>query len=442
MSKSFSAKWLNLCFAILLTLGLFQVVNAQQLGPYDKERGVTMLKILKDEIKKNYYDPNFHNINLDVRFKEAEEKVKQATSFGQIVGIVAQVLLDFNDSHTFFIPPSRSVDVDYGWKMLVIGDKCFVNSVRPGSDAETKGLKAGDQIQAINGYPVTRQTMWKIRYLFNTLRPQPGLKLSLLDLEGKARDLEVIAKITQNKQRVDLADDEGSDVYDLIRQGENERYLNRHIYYDDKEVFIWKMPEFNMGEEQVDDMMNKIKKSKSLILDLRGNPGGYEVMLLRLIGHCFDHDVKVGTIQRRKETKPIVAKTRGKNTFKGDIVVLIDSDSGSAAEVFAKVLQIEKRGKVVGDLSSGSVMRSRSKNFQLGMDVVVFYGASITDADLIMADGKSLEHIGVTPDETILPTAKDIASSCDPAFVKAADLLGIEISAEKAGKLFPIEWKK
>jgi C-terminal processing protease CtpA/Prc len=58
-------------------------------------------------------------------------------------------------------------------------------------------------------------------------------------------------------------------------------------------------------------------------------------------------------------------------------------------------------------------MESRRYQFHQGADVQIFYGASITEADLIMGDGKSLEHAGVAPDEVILPTAADLAAGRD-----------------------------
>jgi C-terminal processing protease CtpA/Prc len=71
---------------------------------------------------------------------------------------------------------------------------------------------------------------------------------------------------------------------------------------------------------------------------------------------------------------------------------------------------------------------------------VFYYGASITEADLILPDGKSLERNGVTPDLTILPSADDLSNDRDPAMARAAALAGIELSAADAGKFFPYEW--
>jgi hypothetical protein len=59
-----------------------------------------MLKVIKDDLKNNYSDPNFHDIDLDARFKEADEKIRTATSQNQIFALFAQALVDLDDSHT------------------------------------------------------------------------------------------------------------------------------------------------------------------------------------------------------------------------------------------------------------------------------------------------------------------------------------------------------
>jgi hypothetical protein len=86
-------------------------------------------------------------------------------------------------------------------------------------------------------------------------------------------------------------------------------------------------------------------------------------------------------------------------------------------------------------------MESRYYSFKQGADRQIFHGASITDADLVMTDGKSLEHTGVTPDELILPTPADLAGS-DPVLAKAAQLAGVDMDPARAGKMFPLEWRK
>ena len=411
----------------------------QRPSDVDRDRTRVMLRTIKDDLKKHYYDPTFHGVDLDIRFKAAEEKVKEATSLAQLFGIIAQALDDLHDSHTYFLPPMRYYETEYGWQMQMIGDKCYVVAVKPGSDAEAKGLKPGHQVYSIDGIGPVRENMWKIQYLYRALRPRPGMRLVVIKPDGTQHQLDVAAKIRQGKRQMDLVMNP-SDIANTIRAGESRLRRSRYVE-NGKDLFIWKLPDFDMRTDTVDKAVDKFKKHKALILDLRGNPGGLEEALLRLLGHFFDRDVKIGELKRRKEFKPLTAKARGADPFTGKLVVLIDSESGSAAELFARVIQLEKRGTVIGDVSSGAVMRSILYDHQLGLDVVVPYAVSITDADIIMNDGKSLEHIGVVPDEIKLPTALDLASGSDPVLAYAARLLGMTLTAEQAGTMFPIEWK-
>ena len=162
--------------------------------------------------------------------------------------------------------------------------------------------------------------------------------------------------------------------------------------------------------------------------------------LERMVGNVMDHDVKISDRIGRKKTKPQLAKTVGEKAFAGKIIVLVDSQSASAAELFARVMQLEHRGIVLGDRTSGSVMEAKGYGYSQGVDTVISYGFSVTDADLIMKDGKSLEHVGVTPDEVIIPTARDLATGRDPVLARAMEIAGGKLDPADAGKLFPFEW--
>jgi C-terminal processing protease CtpA/Prc len=146
-------------------------VNAQKISKLEIEQGRNMLRNVKSEFMKNYYDPTFHGMEIEQRFKLADEKMKNAESNGQLFGIIAQVLLDLNDSHTLFAPPERTSRVEYGWQMKAVGADCYVSAVKPGSDAEAKGLKVGDKVLSIDGRPLDRTKVWLAKYLYYALRP-------------------------------------------------------------------------------------------------------------------------------------------------------------------------------------------------------------------------------------------------------------------------------
>src|SRR5438874_1702161 len=130
-----SRRWLIVISLFVFSEASMSAYAQQSPNSLDRDRGRVMLRVIKDDLKKNYYDPNYHGVDLDARFSTADDKIKQATSLGQIFGIIAQALIDLEDSHSFFVPPGRSYQTEYGWQMQMIGDKCYVVAVKPGSDA-------------------------------------------------------------------------------------------------------------------------------------------------------------------------------------------------------------------------------------------------------------------------------------------------------------------
>ena len=81
--------------------------------------------------------------------------------------------------------------------------------------------------------------------------------------------------------------------------------------------------------------------------------------LTKLVGGFFAHDVRIGDRKTRKDSEAQIAKTRAGKAFGGKLIVLVDSRSNSAAEIFARVVQLEKRGVVLGDRSAGAVMEAQ-----------------------------------------------------------------------------------
>jgi C-terminal processing protease CtpA/Prc len=422
--------------AIILLLVLLPApaqTPEQKLAKADFPWLKSVLNITRDDIKKNYYDVHYHGLNVDSRFQQALEKMQSAASLNYAVADIAGAVSALNDSHTIFIPPGRPYVHEYGWRMQAEGDvDCFITAVRPGSDAEKKGVKPGDQLLSVTGYAAVRDDVWKINYVFQTLRPQPGLRLVLRSPDGTTKQVDAMTDLRPT----------GRNFWQQVNRIEQAQkdHKPRVAEYGRKGI-IFKLPDFEFDPDLAHKMLGQIRSHDALVLDLRSNPGGYEEFLLRFLGGMFDHDVKMADRVGRKPLHASIAKSGGSNAFTGKIVVLVDSDSASAAELFARVMQLEKRGIVVGDRSSGKVMESRLYINQVETWTGLFrFAISITEADLIMSDGKSLENVGVMPDERVVPNAIDLAEGRDPALARAAELIGVKLTPEEAGKLFPFEW--
>lgn len=423
--------------ALLLSCAISQATLGQR--NFTRAHAEHILEIIKGDIQKNYYDPQFHGIDLDARFKAARDKLKTTESGSQMMAIIAQALLDFDDSHLFFIPPGRSSQSDYGWEMQSVADPVYISAVKPKSDAEAKGLKEGDLVVSVGGFEPTRDNLWKIQYLFNGLSPKLSMHLVVKSPDGKQREMDVMAKVKTGKTVMDLT---GADIGEYQRKLEAQEHDSRSRWVTfGEDLFVWKLPTFAVEESSINAMIGRAKKFKTIVLDLRGNGGGYVSTCERLTGAFFDKEFVIAEPKGRKKMKVMKSQHAG-SVYAGKLIVLIDSGSASASEIFARAIQIEKRGTIIGDRSAGAVMEALDYPHELGMDTIIPYAVSVTEADVIMADGKSLEKVGVVPDELILPSPDDMRNKRDPVMARAAVLGGVQLAPEKAGSLFPIEWRK
>ena len=377
-----------------------------QNGRYDVARARDMLKRTVEVVKKSYYDPSLHGVDLDGRAKTAEDNIGKAGDFGAAFGNIAWVLDSLNDSHTHFLPPRRPYHAENGWVVTPVGSRCYVTAVKPGSDAAAQGLKPGDQLLEWNGFPVTPAALWKMEYSFNLLAPREAHALVVATSGEQPRKVMVKVQYVPT-ERIHLSR--------IPPDWEDNRELLKTRFATlGSNVLIARFSTFENDQSQSDELFEKARHYDTFVLDLRGNGGGSEEGLLRMLGHLFNHPVKLGELVTRKGKKDLKVKPRGSH-FDGSLIVLIDGRSASSAELFARIIQLEKRGIVIGDCSSGMVMRSEVVPLVQGDEANwLTFGVQVTVSDLIMADGKSLEHNPVKPDEIVLPTQDDLADGRDP----------------------------
>jgi carboxyl-terminal processing protease len=427
---------LLLALTTLVTQMVVAFVTTQtppEIAAHDRELAQRMLSQVHQTLRQNYYDPTFHGIDVDERFKKYSAEIKSANTFQTAYRTIESFLIGLNDSHTIFLPPPNSNRVTYGFRIKIIGDQCFATGLRPASDAAQK-LRLGDQILSLDGYGVNREDLWQLEYYLDFLPPKSTTDFTLRDISGKVRRENVKADV------VALSKYRPSSPSLSRMHFESWQHNIRSRSAEQDDVFFWKFASFNEDEPRIDHMLSEARKHRALVLDLRENGGGSQNNLFFMLGGLFDHDITIAKEVTRKGAKPLEAKSRGGSAFLGQLIVLIDSRSASASEILARVVQLEHRGVTIGDRSAGSVMAARFFPLSPGVGMAFDYGVEVTVADLIMADGKSLEHVGITPDEVVLPTADDLATGRDPVLARAAALAGTKLDAIAAGKQFPIEW--
>ncbi len=409
---------------------------AQQTGMSKDDQALiaAMLRTAHDDVRNYYYDPRIRGLDWDGLYQKWDAKIPKAQNVGEGMRLVTAFLRELNDSHTFLLPPLRSVRMDYGYRLEEIGEACFVTQVRPNTDAAAK-LRIGDQVLKLDDYLVTREDFHALQYYRVSLAQRNGTVMTVRTPTGEERELKVSA--TEHPINLNPRQNPGRDV--MLSRDSREEALSKEIV-ESGDVAIWKLPAFDLPPDWIEKQIGKARRHKAMILNLRGNSGGSAETLSSLVGSLFDHDVKIADRVERDATKPMTAK-RQTHIFEGKLIVLVDASSASASEILARVVQLERRGTVIGDRSAGAVMEAKRYRESTGVSMGPVFGFSVTDANLIMADGKSLEGTGVVPDEILLPTAADLAAGRDPVLARAAELAGSKLDSNAAGKLFPFEWE-
>ena len=288
-------------FILLLSL-ITSEAAGQQMPKLARDSAQSIWEAVASDVKSNYYDPKFHGLDWDALVSQTKQKIDNSANYDGALLQIAAAVDALNDSHTSFVPPRAMVNYpnffvmdwrslmmlskvqhEYGWEYEMIGEQGFVTHVRPGSDAEKKGLHIGDEILSINGYRPQRATIQKANYVFNVLRPQPELKLEVRDSAGVNKQLTIAAKVRQ----VPIMSQYERSRRTIEAYEEREHLFQPRVQEFGDELAIIKLPVFSLPGVEVEGLIGKARKHKALILDLRDNHGGREDTLKYLPGRLF-----------------------------------------------------------------------------------------------------------------------------------------------------------
>lgn len=398
----------------------------------DLDRARGMLGLAQDETVKYFYDPARVGPKFAARCAAAREALAGAKSNGEALMIIAQPFLDIGDSHTRFVPPAHKDLVSHHWKFQAVGPDVYVSEVDRGSDAEKKGLRVGDKLLAIDGIAPTRANRHLLQYLLYGLAPRPGMHLVAQAPGQEPRTLDVLGDVRTGTTLRDLRNDRDRGEVELEAENEDARRRSRLLDLPDG-LLVWKLRQFD--EDKIASGLHKAASAKTVILDLRGNPGGYVQAAEDMLNGLFGDGFEAYSTHEREKTETTRVKGGG---FRGLLLVLIDETSASASEIFARAVQMRQRGILLGDRTAGALSTAQLHPLVLGnAERFTYFGVHITRSSIIMADGSIIEGKGVGPDYQILPTHEQLYRGDDPVLAKALTIAGHKTTPEAAGKLFP-----
>jgi C-terminal processing protease CtpA/Prc len=401
--------------ALVAALLLSTVASAQQMDRIDRERMHSMLRTTSSEVAKNFYDPSLKGLDWKQLTAEADQKIEVAKSPSEAITIISLLVDKLQDSHTKYVPPNRVNRPLFGFEAKMFGDEARVYSIKPGGAADKAGLQMGDRILQIFNYRPDRKNFDQAMLYYRRLHPMPELKITYQRGSDAPQTITLTAKIKKGAMKEDVSTDENYERYLVENFSDSERYFYGSF---DGDIGYLELPSFGAETLPVPD----IGKTKAFVLDLRGNPGGRVNSLGDFSGHF---EAKAGVLANmigRKKTEPVKIKPHG-DRFNVPMIILVDSRSASAAEMFARYFQKTGQAKIVGDSSSGRVNASLYFEESVGTDQSqIQYGVQISVSRVAFEDGEELEHHPVVPDYPCLPTEADLHSQADPCLKKAVAL--------------------
>jgi C-terminal processing protease CtpA/Prc len=393
---------------------------------FERQRARMMLDVVAKEIQTNFYDTGMKGLDWNAKVTEARDRIDKATSIGQLFTAIFVLVDSLQDSHTMFLPPGRATTYSFGYDAQPIGDRVLVTQVKKGREAEKAGLRLGDQIRVMNGYNVTRENFSLMKLYFKALRPVTRSEL-IVTRGTDPKPIQILVDASSHVKPRILDVTKIETIWQLIREAESDEEKPQYARFPD-EIGYLKPLDFVFDTEYLDYLIGKVEKQKAVIIDLRSNPGGSVETLKRFIGHFITEPSSIFEIQKRKGNEMVTAKPV-KPGFTGPMYILVNAESASAAEIFARYFQLSKRATVIGDRSSGRVTVSHFYQHQLGAGTVVLYGVQVAIGRAVFSNGEELEKRGVTPDVACLPTPGDLAAEKDVCLGTAVAMARLALSA-------------
>lgn len=322
----------------------------------------------------------------------------------RVWGAVEGLASSFGDPYTVFFPPeenkefNQTIHGSFGGIGAEIGIKDkILTIISPLKDTPSfnAGIKTGDKILKIDKTDATNMTVDKA---IEMIRGEKGTSVNLTILREGER----------NTRSFDI-------VRDTIEIPTTETEIR-----DD--VFIIRFFTFSENSDKAfQDALLKFQNLgyNKLIIDLRGNPGGYLESAVNIASWFLDQGKVIVSEDFGDKKKAKVYRSHGPKMFDDNLklIILVDGGSASASEILAGALQENKIAKLVGTqtFGKGSVQELVSITDDTSLKVTI--------AKWLTPNGVSISEHGLTPDVVIPYTIKDFESKNDPQLNKALEII-------------------
>jgi carboxyl-terminal processing protease len=330
------------------------------------------------------------------------DSLKPSSEESMTAGAIEGLLGSLDDKYAAYFDPKANEEFQMDTKGeffgvgMTLGMKestPTIQSVFKGTPAEKAGIKAGDQILAVDG---VRKAKWDLDDVVNRIRGPLGTTVAI---EVFRSDAGKALSFTMTRERIAIP----NIMSEMVG----------------KDVGLIRMMQFNsLAVEDIRKAIGELegKGAKGFVLDLRENPGGLLSAAVGVSSLFVESGVIVRVDERGKpETQEMAL---GDKVTDKPLVVLIDANSASASEIVAGALQDYKRATILGEKSYGKGSVQVIRQLSNGGAV------KLTNAHYLTPKSRVIDGVGVVPD-VILPMDPKLqaARETDTQLKKAFEIL-------------------
>lgn len=406
--------------ATTATLSLFGPVWCSSVRAALKDSPKAMVDEVWQFVNREYVDGTFNHVDWQATRQSLLSK--NYTSREQAYSAVRETLAKLGDPYTRFLDPKQyqALTDQTSGEMSGVGIRMELNQkthrltvveALEKSPALKAGIKAGDQILAIDGKPAQGL---KVEDASKLIRGKAGTPISLRIGRQGQRDFEV--KLTRAQLELSTVS------YNLKQEN------SRRIGYIRLEEFSANAPAQMRRAIQA---LNR-QQVDGFVLDLRGDPGGLLDASIEIDRMWQENGAIVRTTDRKGDSEQLKADRTA--LTKRPLVVLVDGNSASASEILTGALKDNHRAVVVGSQTFGKALVQSVHSLSDGS------GLAVTIAHYYTPNGTDINHKGIAPDIRIdLTDAQQrqlaanpalIATQSDPQYARAIAVLATNSFAQ------------
>lgn len=369
-----------------------------------------------------YYDPAFGGVDWKAVGEDFRPRALAAPGDDAFYALISEMVARLNDSHTYYEPPvkdsmlARAGGRGRGFEVAEIEGRFVVTSVDPALAALQSGIRPGLALRAIDGQAVEE----RVREADALIRRSVGL--SSEKTLAFARRLLILRAPAEQPMALAFVDPMGNPVEARIEKAlasSTEPVASRRLASGLGYV-RWTIWDTALTEE-IRTHLASLGNVPALILDLRGNQGGDPQLAVDVLSCLFKDDVPLGLFYGRA-SPPRFKPHPCAHAYRGPVAVLMNGESGSTSEIFANLIQENRRGLLVGQPSAASVVYRRIEEVRAGGRVSIgLWGYK-------SPQGKRLQGSGVVPDVLAEPTIAGLWEGRDEILEAAERALSGKLS--------------